>query len=244
MNNSIVRVLTWAGALTLWTASIASATPTSLLDFGIQAGGGSVKYTTIGGVLTATGIGVGNLVPEDSSMLATGPTLTCNNCVLTFTTGALTSTTTTPIKTWNFGAGGTDSITLTGWIDLNNDHVLDAGDAGFGGTPLLTGTLSDANVQAFMGTNKIVASDFIDIKDPNLVAFFFPGLATNTPFEGFLNLSFNAPGAPPHTFISTGIGSGDIQNTPTVPEPGTLMLLGSGLSGFGYLTLRRRRKSS
>lgn len=241
MKNSIVRVLAWTGACSLWMASIASATPTSLLDFGIQAGGGSIKYTTLGGVLTATGIGVNNLVPEDSSMLASGPTLTCHNCVFSFTTGVLTGFTTSPIKTWSFGAGGSNSVQLTGWIDLNNNNVLDSQDAGFGGSPLLIGSISDATVQAFGGTNKIVASDFLDIKDPNLVAFFFPNIPTTTPFEGFLNLSFNAPGSPPSTFNSTGIGSGDIQNTPT-PEPGTLMLLGSGLSGFGYLALRRRRK--
>jgi len=236
MKNSIVRVLAWTGACSLWMASMASAMPTNILDFGIQAGGGSIKYTTLGGVLTATGIGVNNLVPEDSNNIATGPALTCNNCVFSFTTGSLTSTTTSPIKTWSFAAGGTMSVELTGTIDLPNSTI-----AGLNG-PLLLGTISDAIVQAFGGTNKIVASDFLDIKDPNLVAYFFPNLPTNTSFEGFLNLSFNAPGSPPNTFVSTGIGSGDIQNTPT-PEPGTLMLLGSGLSGFGYLALRRRRKS-
>src|SRR5438045_658734 len=54
------------------------------------------------------------------------------------------------------------------------------------------------------------------------------------------NPSLNGPGSPPVTFTSTSVVGGDILNSPTA-EPGTIMLLGSGLIGFGYLARRRQR---
>jgi hypothetical protein len=59
-----------------------------------------------------------------------------------------------------------------------------------------------------------------------------------------VNLGPSNSSSPSHQFAqdlaSTKVLSGDVTNEPT-PEPGTLMLLGSGLSGLAYLAIRRRK---
>jgi hypothetical protein len=217
----------------------AHATPT--LDFNIGAHSpsvGSINYSTLGGPLVGTGIKPDN-VAGLGTPLNDGASRNCIGCSLSFTTGNLTSTNAT---SWFFGGGG--SVTLTGGVDLDNDGdttaaQLDANDIAAGST-LLSGIFQSAEVDKSGTTFKVTIALFTDTKNPKLLSFY--GLPSGS-YIGNFNISFNATGSPSSTFHSSNVRSGDISNTPTVPEPGTLMLLGSGLSGLGYLVIRRRKAS-
>lgn len=216
--------LALAVALSLALSSQAHAT--AMLDFGIIAPTtGSISHGPGTAPLVGLNISVDNIVG-----LPTGGPLTCQGCVLNFTTGAAGPSTAT---TWSFGGGPTTSITVTGTaIDPNNSNAIVAT-----GT-LLSGTFGSATVTTFGSTFRIAGASFTDVKDPALLAFF--GLPTGRPYNGNFNISFNGRGTPPGAFTSRTVLSGDIINEP-VDLPSSLLLLGSGLVGFAFLTKRTRR---
>jgi hypothetical protein len=80
-----------------------------------------------------------------------------------------------------------------------------------------------------------------DVKNPDLLTFI--GLPTNTPFSmfGFAIASrlANTPGTA--NFTAYEAFSTDISNT-SVPEPGSMMLLGTGLFGLAGAVRRRLKK--
>lgn len=217
---------------------IAAATPVHanpMLDFNISAHSpnvGSIKYTTVGGALTGIGVKPDNVTGLNTP-LNNGATGVCVGCTLNFTTGALTSTTGSQ---WFFGGGG--SIVLKGGIDFDGGGLGGPNDVA-AGTTLLNGTFTIADVEALGPTFKVSIAVFSDVKDPTLLAFY--GLPSNIPYDGNFNISFMATGSPPGTFASTQVLSGDVVNSPT-PEPGSMILLGSGLAGFAYLARRRKHQ--
>lgn len=226
---SVVMALVLMLGLSL---SPAPAKADAVLDFGINAPtAGTISYAGGNNPLVGAGISVDTVVGL-STPLNSGVVVPVVGGVLNFTTGNLTGST---ASTWIFGPGGT--ITLTGGVDLNGGGI-GPGDIPLG-TTLLTGTFFNpigdaAVVTAFAGTFRIAGASFSDLKDRSLLAFY--GL----PFAGYggdFNISFNAAGAPPGTFTSTQVLSGDVTNS--VPEPATMLLLGSGLLGIGVYARRR-----
>ncbi|MBP1611270.1 MAG: hypothetical protein H6Q04_3505 [Acidobacteria bacterium] len=143
------------------------------------------------------------------------------NGVLAFQTGNLVSST---ASTWVFDGGGTITVT---------------GDIGNGPVTLISGQFTSASVTAAGDTFKVTIATFVDTKDPDLVEFYGFDPAIIPGWNGNFNLSFAADGLPPGAFQSGDVLSGDIVNTP-VPEPGSLLLLGTGLiAAYGFI---RRRK--
>jgi hypothetical protein len=222
----------------LLTALAAPASALPVLDFMIgppHPATANISYA--GGVAPLVGIDINvvSVTGVDTSS-NNGVTRTCFGCVLSFTTGNFSSS--NAIQ-WIFGGvGHAGTILLTGGVDLNGNNVQDGGDIAAGST-LLSGDFSGPVSVTFIGgTFRIAAtSNISDEKHVDLLDFY--GLP-NIPFFGNLNLGFNAPGLPPDAFDSISVGSGDVENMPT-PEPGTLLLLGSGLLGLGYLQRRRHR---
>lgn len=241
----ITRALAVAAGLVLVMTPVAHAD--QVLDFGMIAPtSGTIKYATVGGTLTGTGIQVDNVTGLGTPLNPLPQPRTCFNCVLSFSTGNIVSESS---NEWVFSGGG--SITITGQVDLDGDNpggsLTGDGDADTDdGAPitLLTGHFVGAvTVLEVNGTMKIFGAGFTDTKNASLLALY--GLPQGIPYNGAINLSFLAPGTPHNgsttdTFTSTSLASGDVLNSPT-PEPASLLLLGSGLIGFGYLAVRRRR---
>ena len=219
-------------------AAPAAAVPT--LDFSIDApASGSIAYVIGGGgsgKLIGTNIAVGSVVgglgtPDTASPLNNGVLTGCTGCLLNFTTGNITGSSSSQ---WSFGAGG--SITLTGAVPAA------------GATPtLFTGTWEGASVTYFGGAFKIAGGIFSSSVNDDVAAYF--GLPGGSGWEGALTLSFLASGYPGTAFSSSALGSGDIMvstNRPPIatPEPASLLLIGTGVAAtFTALGLRGRTRS-
>jgi hypothetical protein len=225
-------------ALGLLVAAPAAAVPT--LDFAIAApASGSISYVMSGGGggrLIGTDIGVSSVVgglgtPDTATPLENGALTACSGCLLNFTSGNITGSSSTQ---WSFGSGGT--IMLTG-------AVTPAGAA----PTLFTGTWEAASVTYFGGSFKIAGGIFSSSMDEDLAAYF--GLPGGTGWDGAFNLSFLASGYPGSTFTSTALGSGDIMVSTdrrpiATPEPASLLLVGTGLAAtLTVYGLRGRTRS-
>ena len=182
-----------------------------VLDFKVPAVQPSTAHIDYAGgldPLVGSGIVVDTVVGLGTP-LNDGVGLPCVDCTLDFTTGA-------NIGGWNWAGGG--SITVTGTVD------------GAIGTTLMDGSFDSANVTAFGTSFKIAGAAFTDTKDSNLTTFY--GLPPGATFAGNFILNFNASGSPGDAFSSSRVTSGDVTNS--IPEPASLLLLGSGLIGLGF----------
>jgi len=195
----------------------------AILDFNMDAihpAGASISYAGGATPLVGVNISVDNVTgigtPQNDGV--TVPFVG----ILNFTSGIYTGGGATQ---WNFLGGGSISVDIPS-IPQN----------------ALAGTFTTARVEINPSGFRVVIGGFDDVKWEEITDYYgLPG----GPYSGSINLSFETGSVPPNAFTSDRVLSGDITNTPgKVPEPISLILLGSGLAGAGLVRRLRKTKKS
>jgi len=196
----------------------ASGKASAILDFGL-AGNGSVSYSGGSNPLLGSSIGI-------VSVCGLGTPLNDNVC-LTITGGDLSFNTGSffnfDSSDWYFNGGG--SISVVGTITS----------LGISNGTLMSGSWLNANVFAQGDGRGVVGGIYTDGMNSTLTNFF--GLPSGG-WTGTLNPSIAYVPSAPNQFTASAMG-GDVMNVSSVPEPLSLLLVGSGLVGFGA-ALRRK----
>jgi len=155
----------------------------------------------------------------------------------------------------NFGAGNTK--VPFGWTATNNRYESVAGGPsyymgnGFGdGTTYLSQTFADVAGKIYNLTFTFFSTDanqnYFSASVDGGVLFSGTNIAGGTSTE---DLTFIGAGSDTLTFASYAGGYFTLSNVaviesvPPMPEPGTLMLFGTGLAAIATATRRRRRKA-
>lgn len=189
----------------------------------VAAFAGDVDFSTVNsGTLSGSSAGLSlseqvTQISGLSSTLLSGPNL----ATIAFSTGALTSVTSTQ---WSFASGGSFTITAENIPGIAN------------GTTIFTGTFSCVGGCTFtqypLGGNGM----YTYVVNGTINGTWYNGTTVN----GFTMQATVATGM--STFDgSATVASGDTYIT-TTPEPGSLMLMGTGLVGLGGV-LRRKLKA-
>jgi hypothetical protein len=211
----------------------AQATP--VLNFTISVGGPDSFIEDTGGSLWGHGIPVTSVVGIDTPLNSGVTANLLGNVDNPVTLDFITSF---PINSTTWGGPG-DGISLTGGVDFNNDGDLnDPGDIA-AGTVLFNGFFGFVTVTPLGNNQYSVYGEFTDNKNPQLTAFY--GLPS-TGYNGTFSLTFTYDGSLPSGFKARELGEGTITNSTPVPEPGSLILIGSGLiAAFGISRYRKSR---
>ncbi len=197
------------------------------VDFHGLANGGTWSFSgVVGSTLTATY----NSVTVNKG----GPSTNLPGAVYTFTTGANTgSTTVAGVTTYTFAGGG--SVTVSNNSDANPNNCAFTAGGPSGGNCFL-GTFTNSQFVTNGSPNSAFAGAFVTgTVDPYILSLL--GIANpSTAVQGAISATFfgNTPSN------GQNAGSSDLIVT-QVPEPGSLMLFGSGLVGLAGIVRRKLR---
>lgn len=202
------------------------------LDFTVPAGnhGASVSYAGGAAPLLGSNISITQVTGLSTPLNADPvPALPIQSGSLNFTAGNWTSS--PDPNSWDFGAGPSGGIKITGGVSALGIAL---------GTQLLTGQIEASNVSRVGGTFKVAIAMFVDHVNAVLASHY--GLLGGSTYlwSGDFNVGFHAPGTAPGAFASTNVTSGDVLTSP-VPEPSTMAIAGLGALGLIGFGLRRRK---
>lgn len=212
-----------------WSYGILIAFFVLCLTAGISTAGvvlGLPDFTTVGSVSYNSGTGI--LTSTQTPLALTYDGINFINLISGTTTFSA-----------QFSSASSAGGLVTGYFNSNNSAVPDFSLAAYDGTNnyLLEGNFDFLKVVGYIGTNTGIAEAMISLTNisPNLTQY-FDGRA------GLLSLQFNiVPAFSSASFTSNFSGSAKT-DIASVPEPGTMMLVGMGLVGLAYLGRRRSKQ--
>lgn len=210
------------------------------IDFNFQ--NGSISTST-GGVVTGT-----VTATASSNMLTVSRNISPSTSLgpfsiagtFTFSTGTFISGTGTQTNPFTWGPGGTISVTSGSAAQTVNGTSIAAN------TMLFSGSFTGNQTATFNDSVAVLIGPFVvgSVNSSLLTAL---GMTGQSGFHGSLSTNlaitaFGTNGLP----SAANLSSGDLTITGTAPtpEPGTLMLFGSGLLGIAGLTRRYLPKSN